>query len=352
LNLAARLDLNISARYRQNMNRRFVFLFLAAAFLLLTPFRSPAPLIYAPGEGWYYEPAGSNAKWTRTRAKDQLEVAEEAFKNKDYSTAKHAAYRILKIWPQSDYAPRAQYLAARCLEMEHRDEAAFDTYQALLQKHPANYEEILWRQYDIATRFYNGEFFRIFWGYLPLYTSMSETAKLYGKIVDSGPYSSVGPKAQMQIGATREKDDDYDGAVKAYETAADRYNNLPVVAADAMYRWAQAYQKQSTRGEYDQGKAGLAIGAYTDFMTIFPDDKRVPEAQKAIVVLKAEQVRGSFLVAQFYENSKTLSTAQRRSGAIVYYNEVLQLNPNSPYAAQARERIEALKPLLQTQPAG
>jgi outer membrane protein assembly factor BamD (BamD/ComL family) len=25
----------------------------------------------------------------------------------------------------------------------------------------------------------------------------------------------------------------------------------------------------------------------------------------------------------------------------------LQLNPNSPYAAQARQRIEALKPLLQ-----
>jgi outer membrane protein assembly factor BamD (BamD/ComL family) len=27
----------------------------------------------------------------------------------------------------------------------------------------------------------------------------------------------------------------------------------------------------------------------------------------------------------------------------VYYNEVLQLDPNSPYAASARQRIEALK---------
>ena len=68
-------------------------------------------------------------------------------------------------------------------------------------------------------------------------------------------------------------------------------------------------------------------------------------------MLKAEQVRGSFVVAQFYENSKTLSATQRRNGAIVYYNEVLQLNPNSPYAAQARQRIEALKPLLQNPPA-
>jgi outer membrane protein assembly factor BamD len=336
------------------MNRRFILLFIATAFVLLLPFRSPAPLIYAPGEGWYYEPAGASGKWTRTRAKEQLEVAEEAFKNKDYSTTLHAGYRILKVWPLSDYAPRAQYLIARCLEMEHRDEAAFDKYQDLLKKYPRtdSYDEILWRQYEIANRFYGGQFFRIFWGYLPLYTSMSETAKMYGKIVDNGPYSAVAPHAQLQMGAAREKDKDYDGAVKAYETAADRYHNQPVIAADAMYRWAIAYQKQSTKAEYDQGKAGMAIAAYTDFITIFPDDKRVPEAQKAIVSHKAEQVRGSFVVAQFYENSKTLSTSQRRNGAIVYYNEVLQLNPNSPYAAQARQRIEALKPLLQNSPAG
>jgi outer membrane protein assembly factor BamD len=310
-------------------------------------------LIYAPGEGWYYEPAGSNAKWTRTRAKDQLEVAEEAFKNQDYSTALHAAHRLLKIWPLSDYAPRAQYLIARCLETQGRDEAAFDNYQQILKKYPRtdNYDEILWRQYEIANRFYGGEFFRIFWGYLPLYTSMDETAKMYGKIVANGPYSGVAPHAQLQIGAAREKEKNYAEAVKAYQTAADRYSSQPAIAADAMYRWAIAYQKQATKAEYDQGKAGQAIAAYTDFITVFPDDKRVAEAQKAIVLLKAEQVRGSFIVAQFYENSKTLSAMQRRNGAIVYYNEVLQLNPNSPYAAQARERIEALKPLLQNPPA-
>ena len=32
---------------------------------------------------------------------------------------------------------------------------------------------------------------------------------------------------------------------------------------------------------------------------------------------------------------------------VVYYNEVLQLDPNSPYAAPARQRIEFLKPRVQ-----
>ena len=35
-------------------------------------------------------------------------------------------------------------------------------------------------------------------GHLPLYPSMDETAKLYGKIVNNGPYSDVAPHAQLQ----------------------------------------------------------------------------------------------------------------------------------------------------------
>jgi outer membrane protein assembly factor BamD len=335
------------------MNRRFIFLLVIVTFVALLPFRSPAPLIYSPGEGWYYEAAGASGKWTRPRAKEQLEVAEEAFKNKDYSTTMHAASRILKVWPLSDYASRAAYLVARCLEVKGWDEAAFDKYQGIVKKYPNsdNYEEVIWRQYEIGNRFLGGEFFRIFWNYLPLYPSMDETAKMFGKIVNNGPYSDVSPHAQLAIGAAREKQKNYEDAVKAYATAADRYNNQPTIASYALFREGVCYQKQAAVAGYDQGTAAQAIASFTDFMTFYPDDARVSIAQKAIASLKAEQVRSSFQIAQFYESSKTLSAAQRRSGAVVYYNEVLQLDPNSPYAAQARQRIEALKPLLQTSPA-
>jgi outer membrane protein assembly factor BamD (BamD/ComL family) len=56
-------------------------------------------------------------------------------------------------------------------------------------------------------------------------------------------------------------------------------------------------------------------------------------------------VRGNFAIAQFYEKSK------QWTGARVYYNEVLQLDPNSPYTAQAKQRLEALKPLIKNPPA-
>ena len=55
-------------------------------------------------------------KWTRTRAKDQLEVAQEAFDKKNYSLALKAARRTVRTWPLSDYAPQAQDLVARSHE--------------------------------------------------------------------------------------------------------------------------------------------------------------------------------------------------------------------------------------------
>ena len=327
------------------MASRLKIWILLAALVALLPNRSPAPLTYVPGEGWYYESFGENSKWQRARAKDQLQVAEDAFKAKDFSTTLHAAHRVLRVWPLSDYSPRAEYLVGRCLEVKGHDEAAFNAYQNIIQKYPKSgeYNEVLVRQYEISGRFLNGEWFRI-WDLIPLYPSMDETAKLYEKIVANGPYSTVAPHAQLRIGAAREKQKNFADAVRAYELAADRYHDQPDIAADALYRAGLAWEKQADSAEYDQSCATKAIAAYTDFTTFYPDDQRVAAAQKAMVKLRAEQVRGSFQIAKYYESNK------RWAGAVVYYNDVLQLDANSPLAAQARQRIDVLKPRLSATP--
>ena len=327
------------------MNRSFALLLFIIACVVLVPFRAPAPLFYVPGEGWYYEMYGQNARWQRPRAKEQLDVAEQAFAKEDYNTTLHAAHRILRVWPLSDYAPDAEYLIGRCLETTGKDEAAFKAYQNIIEKYPrsSRYDEVLWRQYEIANRFLGGQWFWL-WGCIP-YTSMDQTAQMFDKVVNNGPYNNVSPHAQLRIGAAREKQKNYPDAVKAYATAADRYYNQPTIASDALFREGVSYARQAAKAEYDQNTAVQAIATFTDFMTLYPDDRRVPQAQHAIAWLKAEQVRGNFEIARFYEKSK------KWNGALVYYNEVLQLDPNSRYAASARQRIEALKPQLQASPA-
>jgi len=280
--------------------------------------------------------------WEKSRAKDQLDVAEAAFAKKDYRIAFKAARRVVKRWPLSDYAPRAQYLIGRVYEAQNKDERAFKAYQALLEKYPKmdNYQEVLHRQFDICSRFLGGQWFKL-WGYIPFFPSMDKTANMLEKLVKNGPYSDVAPQAQMSIGAAREKQKDFPKAVKAYERAADVYHDDKAVAADAQFKAGLAYNRQAKRAEYDQSVAGKAISTFSDFNSLYPEDQRVPQAQEYIKSLRTEQARGSYEIARYYEKKG------RWNGALIYYNDVITKDESSQYAADARHRIERLKSRVQ-----
>lgn len=322
------------------MSRRCWRVALIAFGLVGVVFNSPAPLIYRPGEGWSYERVGeSGSQWERTRARDQLQVAQEAFDKGDLSRAIKASRRVVARWPLSDYAPDAQYLLGRCYEKKGFLEKAFKTYQELIEKHPktTKYQEVLERQYQITVRYLDGRWFRI-WNYIPAYPSMERTSKMFADIVNNGPYSPVGPKAQMDIGAAREKQKEYQLAVDAYIRASDRYHDLPGVGPDALFKAADAWHKQANRAEYDQGTAGQAIDTYNDFTLLYPQDPRVSQARQSIRDLRHEQAAGAFAIARYYEQKR------RWLGAEIYYNEVLLRDADSEYADAARQRLAELKP--------
>lgn len=322
----------------RRMQRRCLRILIYLSAILMLAVETPAPLIYRAGEGWSYEPADGSGSWTRARAKDQLEVAQQAFEKKDYKLAAKAGRRVVRVWPFSDFAPDAQYLVGRSHEERQLDEKAFKAYQQLIEKYPKaqNYNEVVERQYAIANRYLAGQWFKL-WGVIPFFSSMDKTVQMYDKLLKNGPYSDVAPQAQMNIGAAREKQSDFPAAVKAYESAADKYHDRKQVAADALYKAGLAYLKQASTAEYDQSIAGQAIATFTDFMTLYPQDPRVGEAQQHIAALRTEQARGSMIVARFYEKKR------QWDGALVYYNEVLIRDPQSKYADEARLRIDEIR---------
>jgi outer membrane protein assembly factor BamD len=307
---------------------------------------SRADLVYRPGEGWTYETPGGGGKWVRERARDQLEVAQEAFKAKNYGTAIKAANRVVKVWPTSEpYAPEAQYLLGRCYVAKRNDEKAFKQYQKLVDFYPksTHYEEVLREQFEIANRFLAGQWFRL-WGFIPLFSSMDRTAQLYEQIIRNGPYSPVAPQSQLNIGVAREKQvnffnriDPFQSAVRAYETAADRYFDNKPVAAQATFKAGEAYYRLARKAEYDQSAAGQAISRFTDFIALFPNDPRVEEAQSMMATLRAEQARGFFELARYYEKRKVWA------GALIYYNEAYSRDPRAPFAEQARQKIDEIR---------
>lgn len=332
------------------MNRRPLLLWLVAFALFAFAERCPAPLIFTPGEGWRYEKVGESGSWVRARAKDQLEVAQQAFDAKDYTTAMKAARRTVSVWPFSDYAPQGQYLLGRCHEAREQDEAAFKAYQKLIERYPkvSNYDEVILRQMAIANRFLAGQRFRVF-GYVPLFSSMDKTIKLYEQVIKNGPYSEIAPQAQINIGAAHERKFviDYPEAARAYERAADKYADRRE-GTDALYKAGDTYFKQAKKAEYDQSIAAQSIATFTDFTTLHPADKRVAEAQNKMDALKTEQARGSYEIARYYERHR------KWEGAKIYYNDVLSKDPNSPFADESRKRIDAINrehlPKAQPQP--
>jgi len=324
---------------------RWLLCLLCAAGILSFARRCPAPIIFRPGEGWTYEPVGQTGKWERKSAKEQLQVAREAFDRHDYGTAQKSCRRVIKIWPLSDYAGPAEFLLGRTYEMRGLDEKAFKEYQKALTKYPKlpNYAEVLQRQLSIANRFLGGQWFRFMFGYIPFAPSMKDTAKLLDQVVDNGPYHATGPIAQMQVGTAHERQKDYPLAVKAYQKAADNYFDRPEIASDALYRVGVAWNRQAKRAEYDQSASAKSIDAMNDFKALYPGDKRVPEATAVILDLKSEQARGAYETARFYEKYR------KYPGAMVYYNEVVVKDSKSPWAEKARERLEALAPLAKEQ---
>ncbi len=336
------LDLIFSRRYRPRMSRRFTILSLLLLTGLFFAFPSPAPLIFTPGEGWHYELPGTTTQWRKDQAKDQLAVAQEAFEAKDFSTTVKASSYLVRKWPLSDYAAEAQYLLGRGYEAQRKDERAFAAYQELFTKYPKSdrLADAARRQYQIASRFLAGQRFHIFWGYVPFFPNMEKTAGLFEKIVANGPYGAVAPHAQLRIGAAYESQKNYPEAASAYERAADRYHDLPIIAADALYRAGMSYYKQALTAEYDQSTAEQAIATFNDLMVLHPEDRRLPEVRRIIARLKEEQARGNFKIAEFYASQK------RWSGALVYYNEVLINGAESRYASVARERIDLIKQRL------
>jgi outer membrane protein assembly factor BamD len=319
---------------------------LILLLLLALPYRAPAPFVYRPGEGWTYEVPGAKGDWRKVRMKDQLDFAQQAYDQKKYKLALKAAKRVIELRPLSDYAPKAQFLIGRCYEARKQDEYAFNAYQTMLERYSkvADVRDLQHRQYVITLRFLHGQWFKL-WGYIPFFPSMDKTADMFEKIVRYGPYGEFGPPSQMNIGAAREKEKDFELAVQAYELAADRYSEQPQVAAEALYKAALAYNKQAHKADYDQSVAGQAISTFTDFMALYPNDPRVADSQRIITQLKSVEAMGNFRVAQYYEKQK------QWAGALVYYNEVRIKNPSSPLAREALQRIEVLSKRTPTPPA-
>jgi len=304
---------------------------LILALCLGWPLESPAPLIYRPGQGW--ETSGEGE--VEATSKAQLAKAQKLEKEKNFEQAAIAYRMLVKTWPLSPNAAEAQYRYACCLLENGEPIKAYKELQKTIENYPdsSHFNEILQKQYEIGNMFLAGERLRVW--HIPTFPSMDKTVEIYETVIKNGPYSEIAPLAQMKIGFAREKQKKYKEAVEAYENLIRKYPSSDLVD-DAQFQIGFAYMSAARAADYDQTATRRSITAYQDYLTRYPKSEKVEQAQANIDKLRAEQARGLFNIARWYD-WKNESTS-----ALIYYNEVIQKYPESDLAKRAKERAEQL----------
>jgi outer membrane protein assembly factor BamD len=312
-----------------------IALFSLMAFTFVMPIDSRAILIWRKGEGWSWEHEGVT---TGTNPADQLRIAQELEAKKQYRNAISAYRRVISRWPLSFSAQDARLGEAECLGAIGYHYKAFQQYQELIKKNPntTHFDTVLQRQFEIGNLFLAGERQKA-WG-IRWFPSLDRAVEVYEQVVKNGPYSPVAPESQFRIGLAYEKQRDYLAAVHAYEKLLERYPKLPL-AEGAQFQIGWEYKKESARAEYDQNAANQAIAAFTDFLLRFPRSDKVAIAQEYLIGLKGEQARGLFHIGLFYEKNGHFKSA------LIYYNDVIEKNPESNWASQAKDKVAKLTPL-------
>src|SRR5580692_3038231 len=311
---------------------RYVVPLVVFAFILTL--RCPAPIIYREGEGFL--PGADEDIEIKKNAQEQFDLAQRYEDHKDWGRA-GASYRmVVRRFPRADIAPAAMFNSARMYERQGKLEKAFHDYQTIVERYPRSehFEPALEAEYTIAKAYLDGRRVDVYG--VPTIPSMAKAEEMFKKIVTNGPFSKIAPLAQYGIGQALEKSGSITSSVTAYQQVVDRYPTSEV-AADAMYQIGYVYLQASRATGYDETAAVRAQEAFEDFLVKFPNSHKAPQAQDNLKTLQGRKSNDAFNIARFYDKQHNYKAAY------VYYNEVLQQQPDSQQATRAKTRMDQIR---------
>ena len=77
--------------------------------------------------------------------------------------------------------------------------------------------------------------------------------------------------------------------------------------------------------------------ALDDFLLRYPNSEKVPQAQDNLKTLQGRKTENSYTISKYYDKQKNYKAAY------VYYNEVVQQQPDSPEAERAKQRMDQIR---------
>ena len=252
-------------------------------------------------------------------------------------------YRALVIlWPDSAEAPIAQLHYARLLDQRKKYLQAFDEYQFLFDRYTGKfpYNEVLNRQFEIAHMVMNlkkGKFL-----FLPGFSAPERATPLFEKIITNGPAGPHAAEAQYLIGAAHEANYEYEEAVVAYMATQYRYPDSSS-AEKAAFGQVRCYYLLAQEGSHNEEALENAWAAVTLFLNTYPASEDKATAASYRNVLYGQRAKAAYEKAVFYDRF-----AKKPKAALIAYESMVGLFPNSDWTALAQARIDELKQTVES----
>ena len=319
------------------MKKTSLFAVLLALGCVAFPHRSPAPLTITPGEGASYNVPGAEAAIPDQKdAQTQFDKALEREKKGDLGNAIAGYRKTVHRFPKSTVASSAQFKVGELSEKRGDLDGASSAYEKLIKDYPhsADFNTALEGEFRIGTAYLEGYKQKIL-GVSTL-PSRDRAIAIYKIIVNNAPFSRYAPLAQFNIGQAYQRQNNLKDAISAYQVVVDKYPTDPT-ASDALYQTAYAYMQVSRTGSYDRTAATRARETFEDYLAEYPSSEKSPQARQNLLTLQSQQTGGSLQIADYYYKQKQFRAA------VVYYNDVIRQQPNSPESDRAKARLDAIR---------
>jgi len=280
---------------------------------------------------WFSFITGPN----RDSAEEQFAYCQELMAEGSWSKARRQLDALVREWPTSPEAPRAQKLVAEiCLTHVRNSEDAFAEYRYLLDFYSSScdYDKLADRLYQVANLMRRD-------GKEVLFIRFANTVdvrRAYEACVLHAPGAKWVPEAMLTIGALREDEGKYAEAVQVYENLRNIHPDSDE-AKTALLREAESrmvllrdheYNRARCRDTVEYLRQALASCRQSDAETI----------QGLLGEARGRVAEEEWRATKFYD-----SPTRTKRSAINAYERYLVENPDSPHADEAKARLAELR---------
>ncbi len=316
------------------MNPRFRFLFILVLACFAFPERSPAPVVFKPGEKVEYRVPGDEE--VSGEAQELFAIGQKAEADGNYRRGVKAYEKLVRNHKRDVLAPEAAFQVGALQEKREQFLRAAKAFRVVVEQYPQSprFDEAIEAQFRIGEMFLNGK--RVKFMGIPMAKGLDRAMEIFAAIVRTAPYGKYTARAQFNIGLVREKQGLKDQAVAAYQAVLDKFPDEPV-AADAQYQLGYIWYNAAEVGTRDSSAISQAKTGFEDFLARHPKSEKAAQARENLNRLEKKENSDVFGIARFYDKRKNYKAA------VMYYNDVIRQQPGSQNSEQAKKRIAAIR---------